>query len=107
MPRYGPELVEGPDGRYHPAPTSPGQFPVEPIALGTASPSRLANASLVLGILWGGGFFSVLAIVFGVVALRRASQGDDPGRTRAIIGLVLGVVGLGLAIAATIKAALI
>jgi len=57
--------------------------------------SGLAVASLVLGIIWLYWVGSVLAIVFGVVAMSQIknSQGTMTGRGMAIAGLVLGLVG--------------
>jgi hypothetical protein len=57
----------------------------------------LAIASLVLGILWIYWIGSILAMIFGAVALRRinASNGWRTGKGMAIAGLVLGIVGGG------------
>lgn len=49
----------------------------------------LAVASLVLGILWLGWIGSILAVVFGHLALRRATN-----RGMALAGLVLGYIGV-------------
>jgi hypothetical protein len=56
-----------------------------------------AIASMVLGILWIWWIGSILAIIFGFVALSqiKASQGAQTGRGMAIAGLVLGFIGLG------------
>lgn len=56
--------------------------------------SRYANYSMVWSILslWGVG--SVLAILFGVRALRLTHGSSGRSRTKAIFGLVLGVGGL-------------
>jgi hypothetical protein len=60
--------------------------------------SGLAVASLVLGILWIGGLGSILALVFGPVALYQihVSRGRIWGTGLAVAGLVLGIVFLGL-----------
>jgi hypothetical protein len=60
--------------------------------------SGLAVASLVLGILWIGGLGSILAIIFGPVALYQihVSRGRIWGTGLAVAGLVLGIVLLGL-----------
>lgn len=66
------------------------QQPPQPV--GT---NGLAIASLVLGILWLYWIGSILAVIFGHVALRQVRR--DPyqgGRGMAIAGLVLGYVGL-------------
>lgn len=62
-----------------------------------ATTNGLAIASLVLGIVWIYWIGSILAVIFGHIALR---QIDDTGRTQqgrgmAIAGLVLGYVGVG------------
>jgi hypothetical protein len=58
--------------------------------------SGLSVASLVLGILWLWGIGSVLAVIFGSVALHqiRQSRGHLTGTGMAVAGLVLGIVGL-------------
>ncbi|MHB1560289.1 MAG: GYF domain-containing protein [Isosphaeraceae bacterium] len=60
--------------------------------------SGLAIASLVLGLLWLCGFGSLLATIFGAVALSQIarSNGRILGKGMAIAGLVLGIVGLSL-----------
>jgi hypothetical protein len=56
----------------------------------------LAIASLVLGIIWVYWIGSILAIVFGHIALRqiKESDGTQTGRGMAIAGVVLGYIGL-------------
>jgi hypothetical protein len=58
--------------------------------------SGLAIASLILSILWLGGLGSLLAIIFGVMALWqiRQSSGKKQGAGLATAGLVIGSVGL-------------
>jgi hypothetical protein len=58
--------------------------------------SGLAIASLVLGILGLAGIGSLLATIFGAVALNQISRsnGTMTGKGMAIAGLVLGIVGL-------------
>jgi len=64
------------------------------------SPRRETNGpavvSLVLGILWLGGIGSILAIIFGWVALREIDEWDEGGRGMAVAGVTLGIVGIGL-----------
>jgi hypothetical protein len=62
----------------------------------------LAIASLVLGILWLCGVGSLLAIIFGGVALGVTSGGRKGGRGFAVAGLVLGIIGLLGTVAASI-----
>jgi hypothetical protein len=56
--------------------------------------SGLAIASLVLGIVWMYWIGSLLAIIFGAVALKQCNRGERSGRGMAIAGLVLGIVGM-------------
>jgi len=66
----------------------------------------MATAALVLGILAivtsftviGGVLLGVLAIIFGVIAARRARRGLALGRGRAIAGVITGVIGVLLAV---------
>jgi FKBP-type peptidyl-prolyl cis-trans isomerase/Domain of unknown function (DUF4190) len=62
----------------------------------TARTNGLAIASLVLGILWLYWLGSLLAVVFGHIALRqiRRANGGQEGRGLAIAGAILGWVGL-------------
>ena len=53
----------------------------------------LAIASMVLGILWLYWVGSVLAIIFGAIALKQIQRRGQSGRGMAIAGLVLGIVG--------------
>jgi hypothetical protein len=56
----------------------------------------LAVASLVLGILWIGWLGSILAVIFGHVALGqiKRARGWKTGRSMAIAGVVLGWIGM-------------
>jgi O-antigen ligase len=62
----------------------------------------MATAALVLGILalitsWtviGGILLGLLAVIFGIVGLRRANRGLALGRGRAIAGIILGLLGI-------------
>jgi hypothetical protein len=67
---------------------------VQPIAVKN---NGLAIASMVLGILWLYWVGSVLAVIFGHVALSQINKsgGTQQGRGMAIAGLVLGWVGVG------------
>ena len=83
-PNYGP-----PPGQFAP----PGGYyggPPQPVG-GT---NGLAVASLVLGILWGFGFLSALALVLGLVALGQIKRQQQSGRGLAIAGVVLGALGV-------------
>ncbi|MDA2979426.1 MAG: DUF4190 domain-containing protein [Actinomycetota bacterium] len=61
-----------------------------------ATTNGLAIASLVLGIVWIYWIGSVLAVIFGGVAIKQinASNGQQGGKGLAIAGLVLGLVGV-------------
>ncbi len=68
----------------------------------------LAIASMVLGIVWIYWVGSILAVIFGHVALRRIARDGKSGRGMAIAGLVLGYLGiavLAIIIVAAIAAA--
>jgi hypothetical protein len=54
----------------------------------------LAIASMVLGIVWVYWIGSILAVIFGHVALRRIAREGKAGRGMAIAGLVLGYIGI-------------
>jgi hypothetical protein len=62
-----------------------------------AAPSTngLAIAALVLGILWLYWVGSILAVIFGHVALSQINRTGQQGRGLAIAGLVLGYIGVG------------
>jgi hypothetical protein len=69
---------------------------MSPYAHGPPRTSGLAIASLVLGILFLCGIGSLLATIFGAVALGQIarSNGSLTGKGMAVAGLVLGVIGL-------------
>lgn len=76
----------------------PGYPPPPPVQ--ASKTNGLAIASLVLGILWLYWIGSILAVIFGHVALGQIgrSGGLQTGRGMAIAGLVLGWVGVGVLI---------
>lgn len=68
-------------------------------------PKGMAITTLVLGILgflgsftiilsWGGAILAIIAIILGILAIRKAGRGEAGGRGMAISGLVLGIFGL-------------
>ena len=68
--------------------------------------SGLAIASMVLGIVWVYWIGSILAVIFGHVALSQTSRDETlRGRGMAIAGLVLGYVGVGTLLLIIIAAA--
>jgi hypothetical protein len=83
------------DGRWYPPTAQPGYG----YGYGPARPRRtngLAIASLVLGVTWWGWIGSVLAVVFGHIALAQIREHGQGGRAMAIAGLVLGYIGMAL-----------
>ena len=83
-----------------PAPVYPPQpYPGYPVVV-AARTNGLAIASLVLGIVWVYWIGSVLAVIFGHVALSQInkSNGTQQGRGMAIAGLVLGWIGVAVLI---------
>lgn len=83
-----PVPVLGPQGWGAPQGWGYGAPPAQPASRG------LAIASLVLGILWLCGVGAVLALIFGIVALRRVRRGVGAGKGMAIAGIVLGSLGI-------------
>ena len=82
-----------------PPPPPPGWAPGGQHHVQQGRTSGLAIASLVLGIVWVYWIGSILAVIFGHVALSQTKR--DPnlrGRGMAIAGLVLGYVGIALLI---------
>jgi hypothetical protein len=82
----------------------PEQFPMpaqpfvphqQPYPYPVARPtSGLAVASLVLGIVWVWGIGSILAVIFGHIALSETKDGRKGGQGMAVAGLVLGWIGV-------------
>ena len=77
-------------------PAPPGYAPVTggPASGSSGGTNGLAIAALVLGILWLCAIGSVLAIVFGFVALSQIKRSGQAGRGLAIAGIVLGIIGI-------------
>lgn len=97
---------QGPYGSsaYGSMPPSGAQAqPARPVVGG----GGMATAALVLGILAlitsftiiGGVLLGLLALIFGVIGLRRARRGLATGRGRAIAGIILGLLGIAIAVA--------
>ena len=79
-----------------PAPLAPPPYaPYQP-AVVYPTTNGLAVASLVAGFLWVAWFGSILAVVFGHIALRQINEsgGRETGTGLAIAGLVLGYMGV-------------
>ncbi|MFF0145676.1 hypothetical protein ATK36_1196 [Amycolatopsis sulphurea] len=84
-----------PDGSY-PAPPPPGYGqPVTPR-------NGFGVTALVLGILalvlcwtvWGGIVLGVLALIFGILGIKRANRGEATNKGMSISGVVTGSIGL-------------
>ena len=100
---YGLEYLAS-DGAWYPGQPHPTPY-AQPPSAGT---NGLAIASLILGIVWVFGLGAILALIFGIVALRQMDRNPrQGGRGLAIAGVVLGgvgVVGLGFFIALAVAA---
>ena len=98
----GASVPPPPPGMY-----PPGQPPT--IYYNYAKPGRtsgLAIASMVLGIVWVYWIGSILAVIFGHIAISQTSRDETlRGRGMAVAGLVLGYVGLGTLLLVIIVAA--
>jgi Domain of unknown function (DUF4190)/Domain of unknown function (DUF1707) len=77
-----------------PAPAPPAPVGRPTFVRTTAPTNGFAIASLVVGILWMWWIGSVLAVVFGHVALKQIARTGQSGRGMAIAGLVLGYIGM-------------
>lgn len=95
-----PAIDTQPDGTAGAMATTPheGSDTKSPPTMAYAPPQKtngLAIAPLILGLTWIFWIGSLLAVIFGHIAL---SQNDDSGgRGMATAGLVLGYIGLGVA----------
>jgi hypothetical protein len=78
---------------YQPGHPSTYQYPAYVAA--PQATNGMAIASMVLGILWLYWIGSVLALIFGYVALGQIKERNQGGRGMAIAGIVLGWVGVG------------
>lgn len=72
-----------------------------------ASTNGFAIASLTLGILWLYWVGSILAVIFGHVALKQIKRNGESGRGLAIAGLVLGYLGIAVLVVGGIAAGIV
>lgn len=97
------------DGTKWTDPPSPTGGQVAPIQQTsghrTSGTNGLSIAALVLGIVWGYGITSVLAIIFGLIGMRQTRERDQAGRGMAIAGFILGIIGAAIALIIIIAAA--
>lgn len=108
-PQYGghPDYNQPPH-QQPPYGAQPGGYPGHPGYAGgygappAELPKGLAIAALVFGILalvlfwtvFGGIILGIVAIVLGIIGMRKASKGTGGGRGMAVTGLVLGILSL-------------
>jgi hypothetical protein len=90
---YGPPYGQVPYG------TTPYGYPLPHQRPGT---NGFAVASLVCGVLWLFWVGSVLAVVFGILALGQIRARGEGGRGLAIAGVVLGGLGMSTLVLAVI-----
>jgi hypothetical protein len=85
--------------QYQPAYPPPGYGPPPPYPYPYAPPrptNGMAIASMVLGIVWVYWIGSILALIFGYVALKEIRRSGQSGEGMAIAGIVLGWIGVGV-----------
>jgi hypothetical protein len=93
---------DGTDWTEHYMPnTAPGspQPPGQPgYPGGYVGTNGLAIASMILGIVWIFWLGSILALVFGYIALHQIKRTRESGKGMAIAGIVLGWIGVAMLI---------
>jgi Domain of unknown function (DUF4190) len=100
-----PPTGPGGYGGYGTGPGGSGPPPPPPYG-GPQEPDKSGNVfgliSLIAGIIsivlcwcfWAGAWAGIPAIVLGAIGLRKSSEGKATNRTMALVGLILGVVGV-------------
>lgn len=93
---YGPPAYEPPP----PYPQTPAVYQPQPVPTmhGYAPPvvrptSTKAVAALILGLVWGCGFLSVIGLVLNLTSWKETSSGERGGHGIQVVGLVLNVLG--------------
>ena len=89
-PGNSPPPVYGPPPAYGPLPAYGGAGYGYTPYVANRGTNGMAIASLVLGILWLDWLGSVLALIFGYIALGQIKRRQQGGRGLAIAGIVLG-----------------
>jgi hypothetical protein len=104
--QYPPPPGQYPPPAQYPAP--PGYYPTQPSAAPAAKPgvNGFAVAALIFGICGG----PLLAVIFGIIALRQIKRSGQRGRGMALAGLILSAIwvvaiGIGIAVAIATGAA--
>ena len=89
-----PYLAQPPYQQYPPPqqPPYPYPYPYPP----ARTTNGMAIASMVLGIVWVYWIGSILALIFGYVALNEIRRTKQAGEGMAIAGIVLGWIGVGI-----------
>jgi len=111
-----PQAVQQPYQQYPPPAYPPPAYPPPP-AYGQQPPpypypypparstNGMAIASMVLGIVWVYWVGSILALIFGYVALNEIRRSKQAGEGMAIAGIVLGWIGVGILVIVLLFAA--
>ena len=105
----GPGWWQASDGKWYRPEQHPGYSPLpKPILVSgyytldsDAVPrptNGLAIAAMVLGIVWLWWLGSILALIFGFVALKQIKERHESGRGMAVAGIVLGCFGIGVGV---------
>lgn len=107
VPGYQPLNAPTPTGPYGPP---PGVYPAIPVMVQSPPVNGLAVASMVCGILnWFllPGIAAILAVIFGHVARAQIRRNGEGGNGMAIAGLILGWIGVGLALVGVVTAVIV
>jgi Domain of unknown function (DUF4190) len=104
-PTFAPQPPQPAPTVYYPPPAYVA-YPA-PVPAPARSTNGMAIASLVLGLLWLYGVGSILAIVFGHVAMSQidGSNATQSGRGMALAGAILGYIGAAVTVLLLIVAA--
>jgi hypothetical protein len=98
-PPQDPPPPQYPPPQYPPQQYAPQQYPPPqpPYVIAARPPyDGLAITSFILSVLWFGWLGSILAVIFGHIALRNIRRTHASGRGLAIAGLILGYIGLAI-----------
>jgi hypothetical protein len=99
---YPPQADAGGAAGAPPGPPGPPAYGPPPSAAYGYTPyaqtqgtNGMAIASLVLGIVWLWWIGSILAVIFGFVAMSQIKERNQGGKGLATAGLILGFIGIG------------